>query len=131
MNKTKHNINALMNITAVAVVSLTGCTIYLPPNKEPIPAADPIIIPEKATVDKSAVANKQQKKAHSGSTTDPNTTTQKKPTRQEQVFYIVKKGDTVFEVMRKTGINWQKIIDLNNLKAPEYTIHPGQSLRIK
>ena len=45
--------------------------------------------------------------------------------------YTVKKGDTVFEVMRQTGVYWKDIISLNNLVAPAYTINPGQILRLK
>ncbi|MCF6190703.1 MAG: LysM peptidoglycan-binding domain-containing protein [Cocleimonas sp.] len=44
--------------------------------------------------------------------------------------YMVKKGDTVFEVMRQTGVYWKDIISMNNLVAP-YTISPGQTLRLK
>ena len=44
--------------------------------------------------------------------------------------YIVKKGDTVFEIMRQTGVYWKDIIRINNLKAP-YNIHPGQVIRLK
>ena len=44
--------------------------------------------------------------------------------------YRVKKGDTVFEVMRQTGVYWKDIISMNNLTAP-YTISPGQTLRLK
>ena len=44
--------------------------------------------------------------------------------------YIVKKGDTVFEIMRQTGVYWKDIIRLNNLKAP-YNISPGQRIRLK
>lgn len=45
--------------------------------------------------------------------------------------YVVKKGDTVFEVMRQTGVYWKDIISMNNLVAPAYTINPGQTLRLK
>lgn len=45
--------------------------------------------------------------------------------------YTVKKGDTVFEVMRQTGVYWKDIISMNNLIAPAYTINPGQILRLK
>ena len=45
--------------------------------------------------------------------------------------YTVKKGDTVFEVMRQTGVYWKDIISMNNLIAPAYTINPGQTLRLK
>ena len=45
--------------------------------------------------------------------------------------YTVKKGDTVFSIMRETGVYWKDIIELNNLKAPRYVITPGQVLRLK
>ena len=45
--------------------------------------------------------------------------------------YSVVKGDTVFSVMRLTGVYWKTIIKLNNLQAPSYTIAPGQTLRLK
>jgi len=44
--------------------------------------------------------------------------------------YTVKKGDTVFEIMRQTGVYWKDIIRLNNLQAP-YNISPGQRIRLK
>ncbi len=44
--------------------------------------------------------------------------------------YTVRKGDTVFSVMRLTGVYWKDIIKKNNLTAP-YTISPGQRLRLK
>lgn len=45
--------------------------------------------------------------------------------------YVVQKGDTVFQVMRSTGVYWKDIIRLNNLQAPDYPINPGQRLRLK
>ncbi|WGZ93835.1 MAG: LysM peptidoglycan-binding domain-containing protein [Candidatus Thiothrix putei] len=45
--------------------------------------------------------------------------------------YVVQKGDTVFQVMRNTGVYWKDIIRLNNLVAPNYTIAPGQRLKLK
>lgn len=45
--------------------------------------------------------------------------------------YTVKRGDTVFQVMRNTGVYWKDIIRLNNLQAPNYQINPGQTLRLK
>lgn len=45
--------------------------------------------------------------------------------------YTVQKGDTVFQVMRNTGVYWKDIIRLNNLQAPNYVISPGQTLRLK
>lgn len=44
--------------------------------------------------------------------------------------YIVKKGDTVFEIMRQTGVYWKDIISFNNLQPP-YNIHSGQTIRLK
>ena len=46
-------------------------------------------------------------------------------------FYTVQKGDTVFQVMRNTGVYWKDIIRLNNLAAPNYPITPGQRLTLK
>ena len=45
--------------------------------------------------------------------------------------YTVKKGDTVFEIMRQTGVYWKDIIRINNLQAPAYNINPGQIIRLK
>ncbi len=45
--------------------------------------------------------------------------------------YTVQRGDTVFQVMRNTGIYWKDIIRLNNLQAPNYQINPGQTLRLR
>lgn len=44
--------------------------------------------------------------------------------------YVVKKGDTVFEIMRQTGVYWKDIISINNLQPP-YSISPGQTIRLK
>lgn len=45
--------------------------------------------------------------------------------------YTVQRGDTVFQVMRNTGVYWKDIIRLNNLQAPNYQITPGQTLRLR
>ena len=45
--------------------------------------------------------------------------------------YTVQKGDTVFSIMRETGVYWKDIIDMNNLKAPRYIIVPGQILILR
>jgi hypothetical protein len=45
--------------------------------------------------------------------------------------YVVQKGDTVFQVMRNTGVYWKDIIRLNNLQAPDYGINTGQTLRLR
>ena len=44
--------------------------------------------------------------------------------------YTVKKGDTVFEIMRQTGVYWKDIIRINGLQPP-YNINPGQIIRLK
>jgi len=44
--------------------------------------------------------------------------------------YTVQAGDTVYNVMRQTGISVKKIIRLNRLSVP-YDITTGQSLRLK
>ncbi|MEB4590887.1 LysM peptidoglycan-binding domain-containing protein [Candidatus Thiothrix sp. Deng01] len=46
-------------------------------------------------------------------------------------YYTVQKGDTVFQVMRNTGVYWKDIIRLNNLQAPDYKLAPGQTLKLK
>lgn len=43
--------------------------------------------------------------------------------------HVVRPGETVYAVMRATGVPVKKIISLNNLKAP-YTIKVGQALRL-
>ncbi len=44
--------------------------------------------------------------------------------------FLVRKGHTVYEVMRQTGVPVKKIIRLNKLKAP-YHIKTGQRLRLR
>ncbi|MBO0611374.1 LysM peptidoglycan-binding domain-containing protein [Thiothrix fructosivorans] len=44
-------------------------------------------------------------------------------------FYVVKAGDTVYEVARKTGIPVGKLIGLNQLPVP-YHIEAGQALKL-
>ena len=46
------------------------------------------------------------------------------------VFYVVKAGDTVYEVTRKTGIPVEELIDLNQLPVPYY-LHAGQILKLR
>ncbi len=43
--------------------------------------------------------------------------------------HIVRPGETLYEVMRLTGVPVKKIISLNNLSTP-YTLKIGQSLRL-
>lgn len=67
----------------------------------------------------------------SAATTNTTTTYSGASTASAGNSYVVKKGDTVFEVMRQTGVYWKDIISMNNLIAPAYTINPGQTLRLK
>lgn len=46
-----------------------------------------------------------------------------------QETYTVERGDTLFAVMRKTGVNWEKLAQLNGLQAP-YALNTGQILNI-
>jgi len=48
----------------------------------------------------------------------------------KNTYYVVKRGDTLFNVMRKTGVKWKKIASLNRLKAP-YDLRLGQKLKIR
>ncbi len=131
----------MMKITLTTPISLgitllmvTGCTVYLPPGEEPVPAADPIVIPQKNTSTPPPVKPASKVTIKKSITAPANTEQQKnrpEPRREEQVYYVVKPGDTVFEVMKKTGVHWKEIVRLNTLKAPNYLIHPGQSLRIR
>ena len=57
--------------------------------------------------------------------------TQSQPQTGNGNTYTVQPKDTVFQVMRNTGVYWKTIIKLNNLQAPDYTIRPGQSLRLR
>jgi lipoprotein NlpD len=45
-------------------------------------------------------------------------------------YYEIRKGDTLFNISVKIGINVEEIIKLNNLKEP-YTLYPSQKLKIK
>lgn len=53
-----------------------------------------------------------------------------KTSRSKQSFYTVKKGDTLFEVMRQTGTHVKELKKLNQIQAP-YTIKVGQKIRFK
>ncbi len=59
----------------------------------------------------------------------PNTQKTLKPITQYN-SYKVKSGDTVYEVMRKTGIPVKRIIALNSLRPP-YQLKVGQHLQLK
>jgi len=67
----------------------------------------------------------------SSATTNTNTTYVGNSGGGNGSTYTVKKGDTVFEIMRQTGVYWKDIIKMNNLQAPAYNINPGQIIRLK
>ncbi|PID34354.1 MAG: hypothetical protein CR976_00705 [Thiotrichales bacterium] len=56
--------------------------------------------------------------------------TRKAPRRNKRTTFHVKKGHTVYEVMRQTGVPVKKIIRLNGLKAP-YHLQAGEYVRIR
>jgi len=117
-------------ITAITAIGFSGCTVYLPPSEEAIPSADPIIVPGKATTPATSTEKTTLPEVNITEKSN-NTPASPSPSKQGQTFYIVKPKDTVFAVMRNTGVHWKEIIKLNHLKAPKYTIFPGQSLRVK
>lgn len=45
-------------------------------------------------------------------------------------YYVVKRGDTLYNLMRKTGVKWKTLASLNHLKAP-YDLRLGQKLKIR
>jgi LysM repeat protein len=147
----KKTLFLIISSLSIAGLSLMGCTVMLPPSEENIPAADPILLPGKATTipvnnkinTKTKATEIKSKEAGSGSV-DKSTNMSAKAqgtsialpkaastSAQGQIYYVVKPKDTVFEVMRQTGVHWKEIIRLNNLKAPSYVIYPGQSLRVR
>lgn len=107
-------------------ILLTGCTLAIEPkaSQGPIPAADPIVV-EVPSANTEASNNTLQK------TVELPTAPAIQSARQGETYYIVKKKDTLFEIMRQTGVNWKTIVKLNDLQAPKYRIYPGQQLRIK
>ena len=44
--------------------------------------------------------------------------------------YVVKKGETLGAIGRKTGCAVGDLATANHLKAPAYAVHPGQSLQV-
>ncbi|MEE9328074.1 MAG: LysM domain-containing protein [Cocleimonas sp.] len=92
-----------------------------------------------ATSNKSIYTGSYQQKTYKpyqpttysgGSTATTNTTSTVSTSSSGSSTYVVKKGDTVFEIMRQTGVYWKDIISLNNL-TPPYSISPGQTIRLK
>lgn len=89
-------------LIGLSLISLTACTV--PPT----------------TVSESPNSNQQQDPPHQSDHQDTTPET-----------YTVQKGDGVFSIMRKTGVYWKDIIEMNDLKAPDYIIVPGQVLILK
>lgn len=50
--------------------------------------------------------------------------------KSKKRFYVVRPGNTIYSVMRKTGVSMKRIIRKNNLKKP-YRLRINQRLRIK
>lgn len=75
----------------------------------------------KAVYKKSKVSKKKRLKK-----------TSKRKSRKvsKRKYFRVKRGHTVYEVMRQTGVSVKKIIRINRLKAP-YHIMTGQRLRLR
>lgn len=52
-----------------------------------------------------------------------------RPGTPYQETYTVEAGETLYSVMRKTGVSWIRIAEYNNLQAP-YALSVGQVLNI-
>lgn len=104
-------------------------------NTTPAPAVNTNV----ATSNKSIYTGSYQQKTYKpyqpttysgGSSATTNTTSTVGTSTSGNSTYVVKKGDTVFEIMRQTGVYWKDIISLNNL-TPPYSISSGQTIRLK
>jgi LysM repeat protein len=49
--------------------------------------------------------------------------------QEEFTTYIVKSGDTLFNISQQYSVKWDLIAELNNLPEP-YVLHAGQTLKI-
>ncbi len=45
-------------------------------------------------------------------------------------FYVIKRGDTLYSIGRRTGLSVSTLARLNGLRSP-YRIHPGMKLRLR
>jgi len=132
------NIPAVMSVKKVATqpIEIIGPSYTAAPATQPAVSVTNSIVDSKIAVQPAkVVAYKPEiripvsrKIVHTGT---PATVAQANSVSREGLFYIVKPKDTVFEVMRQTGVHWKKIIKLNQLKSPAYVVHPGQYLRVK
>ena len=57
--------------------------------------------------------------------------TQEHHTSKQPVFYTVKPGDTLSEILSKTHIALTTITKLNPSLTPPYSLTPGQKLRLR
>lgn len=73
---------------------------------------------------------KKEKQLVNKQLTHHNKITKKPAKKTSQSSFLVRKGHTVYEVMRQTGVPVKKIISMNKLKAP-YHIKTGQRLRLR
>jgi LysM repeat protein len=66
-----------------------------------------------------------------GAETSSDATTQTQNTTAPGQFtqYVVKAGDTLFNISQKYSIKWDLIAQVNNLQEP-YVLHAGQNLKI-
>jgi len=101
----------------------------------------PAVTSSTATSNKSIYTGSYQQKTYkpynpktytggSSATTYSSSTTTTSSGGSGSSTYTVKKGDTVFEIMRQTGVYWKDIIRINGL-TPPYNINPGQIIRLK
>lgn len=65
-----------------------------------------------------------------GSSTSKSTTASKKKFSSKTTWYRVRKGDTLYAVSWRAGVDWKTLARWNGLRSP-YTIYPGQLLRLK
>ena len=49
--------------------------------------------------------------------------------KEEERFYKVRKGDTLYEIGRRYGVSLEELRQLNGLKGGDY-LQPGQELKI-
>ncbi|MGQ3478001.1 5'-nucleotidase C-terminal domain-containing protein [Paenibacillus sp. TY11] len=89
----------------------TPAPVQEKPQTVPTPTAKPA--PAKPAPAKSQTAKPQQPSASAQATNSH--------------VYVVKSGDTLYDISRKHGTTWQQLQQLNKLKNP-HRIYPGQKL---
>lgn len=78
------------------------------------------------TVDLASTVNTDQPKAVLGASTEA---TQSVDNTSDFTSYVVKNGDTLFNISQQYNIKWDLIASVNNLAEP-YVLHAGQTLKI-